>query len=412
MEPMLASPAQTVPEGNPNIVMEPKYDGWRALLDLRRRGSYAALSTRTGKAITAVPYIISAFDKLLPNSMLDGEIVDLVSDPGSQWNRTQSVLSSRAVHAPTMEDPPLTYVLFDILELNGQTLIYRPLSERRQLLEALISLMPENVPGLGAFSPVVQLSPQFPPTDQGFESLVSAGWEGVVCKDLTSQYVPRGRNGTWLKVKPEQELDALCTGMFEPEVGSKYEGRAVGGFHFQFVSDEFGTPIKGKCGTGMDDAMREDMFTNRSDYVGKVVVVKHAGISSKGALRFPSLIRFRDEADKSSVDVSATIDTGGTKIDLLNRALEAEEERDDYKEKYEEAHARLKGAVKKAATRGTRGSNGKRNYAAMGALKLEQAVRELRAGEGEACVWVTSRNGSIGTELGRAEGVLAERKAP
>lgn len=405
--PMAAQKADAVPAPDANIVMEPKYDGWRGLID--KRGSDPA-TLHTGKAKPSrndnVSYITDPFSNLPPDSTLDGEVVDLAGHASRQWNRTAKILQRKDAHAPTPEDPMLTYVLFDILELNGQSLLGRPLTERRQLLEALMALMPADAP--------VQISPQFPCSDEGYEALVDAGWEGVVCKRLDSSYAPGARNGAWLKVKPEQEVDAICTGTYPPDLGSKYEGRAVGGITFEVTHNE-GTLVNhkfsGRCGTGMDDALREDLLTNEEHYKDLVVVIGHAGIApDTGALRFPSLIRFRDPADKAAEDVRGVLNDGGsTKIDLLNRALQAEEERDDYKEKWEDASARLSGAVKKAVARGPRGSSGKRNYNSMSTEKLVGALSDLQAGRGDAHDWVTSRNGDPANELHRAEQVARSR---
>lgn len=409
--PMLAQKAEVVPEADPNIVMEPKYDGWRGLLDKRKKDADATLHTREGKAIGNVPYIIQAFERLPANTTLDGEIVDLACDPDRQWNRTSSLLQKRSVHTPTAEDPALTYVLFDMLELNGTSLLMRPLRERRELLEALIGLMPEDAP--------VQISPQFPCDEEGFDRLVSEGWEGVVCKRLDTSYALGARNGAWIKVKPEQEVDVVCTGTFAPKPGSKYEGSAVGGFTFEVTHAEDPSPrhsaplrVTGKCGTGMDDALRKDLLANEADYVGRVAVVGHAGIApDTGALRFPALIRFRDPADKSATDVRSAINVTGTRAtDLLERVLQAQEERDEWKERAEKAEARLAGAVKKAVSHGgARGSTGKRNYNSMSTEKLVGALSDLQAGRGDAHDWVTSRNGDPAAELRRAEEVARHR---
>lgn len=407
VKPMLASSAQVIPEGDPNIVMEPKFDGWRAILDLRKdEGKAPTLHTRTGKAIDSAPYILEAFHNLLPDSTLDGEIVDLVGEPGRQWNRTQELLSRKSAHVPSAEDPPLTYVVFDMLELNGQSLLRRPLSERRQLLEALVALMPEDAP--------VQISPQFPANEEGFDRLVSAGWEGVVCKRLDAAYSPGARGAAWTKIKPEQEMDVVVTGTFPPAPGSKFDGSAVGGFTFEVTHNEgtlINRKVNGKCGTGMDNPLREDLLVNEAHYVGKVAVVGHAGIApDSGALRFPSLIRFRDDADKSATDVRAVLndEAGSTKINLLNRALQAEEERDEYRDKWEDARDRLAGAVKKGVasgkgSRGPRTGGYKRNYGAMGETKLVVAIAELRQMTGDAYDRVIEREGDPHAELVRAE---------
>lgn len=409
LAPMLATATNEVPEGDPNWVLEPKYDGWRAILESGAES--VRLFTRTGKAIDTVPYITDAFLHLPQNTTIDGEIVDLSGDAAGQWNRTQTVCSRKKVHEPTPQDPALTYVVFDLLELEGTSLMGETLADRRKVLSALLALLPNGLP--------VQISEQQTSDPAGYEKLVSQGWEGVVCKRLDSIYSPGARNGAWLKCKPEQELDVEITGTFLAEPGSKYDGVAVGGFTFrvEHSAEDHAVPIgvpftfDGKCGTGIDDDLRKDMFAHPELYEGKVAVVGHCGIApSTGALRFPALIRIRDEADKSAVDVRAAVLSGaegGTKIELLNRALQAEEERDELQEKVDDLEARLSGAVKKAVSKGTRAWT--RNYGAMSPSKLLMAIQDLRAGVGDAHERVITNGGDVADHLARAEATAAKK---
>lgn len=401
--PMLATASGEVPEGDANWVLEPKYDGWRAILESGPEN--ITLSTRTGKAIDTVPYIADAVLNLPQNTILDGEIVDLSGDASGQWNRTQTICSRKKVHVPSPQDPALTYVVFDLLELEGTALMGETLADRRKVLSALLALLPKG--------PVV-LSDQRPSDPSAYEKLVVQGWEGVVCKRLDSIYSPGARNGAWIKCKPEQELDVEITGMFAPEAGSKYSGRAVGGFTFEVTHNE-GTLInrtfKGKCGTGMDDDLREDMHLHPELYVGKVAVVGHCGIApSTGALRFPALIRIRDSADKSAVNVRAAVlsnSEGSTKVDLLERALAAEERADELQERVDDLEARLSGAVKKAVTKGTRAWT--RNYGAMSPGKLIDAIRSLRTMQGDAYERVMSNGADASEHLSRAEAAARKK---
>lgn len=429
LKPMLAKAVSDVPEGDPNFVLQKKYDGWRAILEATPSG--VKLYTRSGKEIKTVPYITGAFSHLPTDTILDGEIVDLSGDASGQWNRTQTICQRRKLHVPTPADPALTFVVFDLVELDGNELYREALRDRQKLLKALFALLPDGEP--------VELAENYPCEAQTYEQLVTQGWEGVVCKHLDSLYLPDTRNGGWVKIKPDQELDVEITGMFDPEPGSKYGGVAVGGFTFTVTHNE-GTLINhrfdGKCGTGMDDDLRKDMLANPELYVGKVAVLAHCGIApDTGALRFPSLVRIRDEADKSAVDVRAAVlgDGSTTKIELLNRALEAEEERDHYKDRCKDLEDRLGAAVKKAVggprTRKPKGESAgspkspkavmpaasglptdwKRNYSAMGDLKLEEAIAQLRAERGDAYDRVVAHGAHIHAHRIAAESAAKKR---
>lgn len=397
LKPMLASPSAVVPEGD-EWVMEPKFDGWRALYT--RVNGEGKLTTRTGGAINTVPYILEALDDLPDSAMLDGEIVDLSG--GAQWNRTQTICSRKKVHVPTPDDPALTYVVFDILSLDDEDLKGETFEQRRTLLAMLHKVLPRTSKG------AIALAEQHPCDDKAddvYTTLVEQGWEGVVCKRLDSYYSPGARNGSWLKVKPDQEVDAVCTGTYAPEVGSKYEGVAVGGITFEVAHDD-GTSYNGRA-AGMDDALREDLLNNEAEYVGKVVVIAHAGIGKTGALRFPRWKRFRDPADKPALDLREEVKGSGTNAMLLERALTAEEGWEREKARADELDKKLKAVVKRKVSSGT-GGRKKRNYGAMGNTKLLTCIQDLRAGSGDA--WNRAKEvGDPADDLREAEAIAHSR---
>jgi bifunctional non-homologous end joining protein LigD len=258
--------------------------------------------TRTGNHVTQVPYIRDAVaDRFPAGTILDGEIVDLRSGQ-EQWNRTQSILSKTVrgyQHDPTSEDPPLTYVLFDILCLGGRDLRALPLVQRRELLESHCAGIERATDGH------LLLIPVQPPSEEGLDALVAYGFEGVVVKRTTSPYVCGARNGAWGKIKPHAEVEALCTGVYEPEPGSHYapliKGTprpwAVGGICFR-VTHADGRVYDGRA-AGMNDALRRRLHEKPEDFIGLVVDLAHWGIGHGGALRHPNVKRFRAPADKA-----------------------------------------------------------------------------------------------------------------
>ena len=272
--------------------MEPKYDGWRILSGIL---DGVVQWTRTGNRVTQVPYIEQALRERFPQgTIVDGEIVDLAS--ARQWNRTQSILSKTAGeyrHRPTPEDPPLTYVLFDVLNAEGRDVRQLALSERRALLEEMCQGIEHATNGQ------VVLIPTQPPTDEGMQALVEFGFEGVVCKRKDSTYRCGSRNGGWAKIKPKETIDAVCTGVYAPEPGSKYapivagqpEPWAAGGLCFR-VLHENGSVYEGRA-AGMDDQLRRELWERPDEFVGRVVELVHWGVQDSGALRFPQVRRLR-----------------------------------------------------------------------------------------------------------------------
>jgi ATP-dependent DNA ligase len=277
--------------------MEPKFDGWRIMSGL---DDGVLMWTRTGAHVAQVPYIAEAIaGHFPPGTILDGEIVDLRSD--RQWNRTQSILSRTRgdfKHRPSESDPPLTYVLFDVLCLAGTDMRHLPLAERRRELEDRCEGITQASGG------TVELIPTQPPSEEGLDALLSYGFEGVVVKRGDSRYLCGSRNGGWGKIKPFAEIEAVCTGTYPAEPGSHYapiiEGKprpwAVGGIRFRVQHDD-GRTFNGRA-AGMNDAVRRALHESPADYLGRLVELTHWGVTDTGALRHPQVRRFRALADK------------------------------------------------------------------------------------------------------------------
>ena len=378
-EPMLAARMATTPTG-PQWLMEPKFDGWRVMTSTI---DGVRLETRTGNPITQVPYICRAVKEIVPaETIIDGEIVDLRSG-ARQWNRTQTILSTTRggyQHKPTKEDPPLTYVIFDVLQIAGEDLRHHPLFERKQRLLELL-------PGLGP-DDVLMHSPIHQASEDGLEELVAEGFEGVVVKDVNSSYICGGRRHGWGKIKPEEEIEAICTGAYPAEPGSKYapliDGKptawAAGGICFR-VEHPDGRVYEGRA-AGMDDQLRRELHEHPQRFVGLVVELIHWGVQESGALRHPNYRRFRSPADKPSPDIAAHAGT---------------------------TRRRSAGPTHPAAS-ANGGQRRMRNYRQMGDPKLLGSIESLRSRAGEAyekCINVGS--GDPAKDLSVAEGIARGR---
>lgn len=372
-QPMFAAKSHKVPTG-PNWLMEPKYDGWRVIAST---SDGVRLETRTGNAITQIPYIAEALAERLPrDTIIDGEVVALRHD--RQWNRTQEILSTTRggyQHRPTTEDPPLTYVVFDALQIDGEDIRRLPLVERKA---RLIELMPP------LFEPddVLLHSPVQPASEEGLDGLVAEGFEGVVAKELYSVYVCGGRRHGWVKIKPEEEIEAICTGTYPAEPGSKYaplvDGKprpwAVGGICFR-VEHPDGRVYEGRA-AGMADRLRSELHDHPERFTGLVVELIHWGVQDSGALRHPNFRRFRSPADKAAPTLARTASHPSAQV------------------------------VPPA-----KGKRWMRNYAQMGDTKLIASIESLRAGEGEAyekCINVGS--GEPARDLEVAERVARQKQ--
>jgi bifunctional non-homologous end joining protein LigD len=91
---------------------------------------------------------------------------------------------------------------FDVLELEGRSVIAEPWTARRERLEDLLEAPPPGV----CLVPVTNDAPTL------WDTWVGQGGEGIVLKERTSLYRPGIRSPAWLKLKPKLTLDVLVTG--------------------------------------------------------------------------------------------------------------------------------------------------------------------------------------------------------
>jgi DNA ligase 1 len=196
--PMLASTASTVAEAVERFQacsVEWKLDGAR--IQVHRIGDEVAVYTRNQNDVTArLPEVVAAVSALAVGSVvLDGEAMAV--DPSGRASPFQETMSRFGADTGA-DDLPVMPFFFDILHLDGDDLLDRPLSERRRLLEATL---PEP-----ALVPALRTSD----SDAAERFLAEARalrHEGVMVKDLSSTYEAGRRGASWLKVKPVHTLD-------------------------------------------------------------------------------------------------------------------------------------------------------------------------------------------------------------
>lgn len=201
--PMLAAPVDSVPEG-PNLVYEPKWDGWRALAF--RGPSDVYLQSRAGRNLT--PYFpdirraVRAF--VPPGAVLDGELV--------VWERarTNFALLQRRVTAGRQllrecREHPAYYVTSDLLvDAGGEPVLDAPLVERRARLLRLLAGAPPQLAVTPKSADVAEVS-------EWLTTWTAAGVEGVVIKRLDSRYEP-GRRG-WAKFQARATTEVIIGGV-------------------------------------------------------------------------------------------------------------------------------------------------------------------------------------------------------
>ncbi len=165
-------------------VVEPKADGWRAQVAVDSDGW--TVWTRTGRDITTRVPELAPLVELGVECVLDGELVAGAGLP-SDFYPLAGLVSARRPSAP------VTFVAFDVLHLNGRSLVDYDRQSRWEILDCLVRLSDGALTAVNTF-PGADLDAVL----AGCEQLEM---EGVVLKRLESPYRPGRRSSDWRKLK-------------------------------------------------------------------------------------------------------------------------------------------------------------------------------------------------------------------
>ena len=201
IHPMLAMPSR--PFDSDRHIFELKWDGTRCIAFLDRKG--IRLQNRRLKDITYRYPELRGIRLNRGSMVIDGELVVLrngVPDFNLLQKREQSGRPERI--RLLSESLPATYIAFDLLYLNGKSLLNTPLVIRR---ENLIGSLPEGL----------ILSEGFEEGKKLFFHALRLGFEGIMAKEKTSPYLMGRRSSYWLKIKRSNEVDAVICGYTEGE---------------------------------------------------------------------------------------------------------------------------------------------------------------------------------------------------
>ena len=208
IEPMLARLARELPGGE-GWAFELKWDGYRALL-YADRGRLRLLSRHHTDYTSRVPELAPLASQVGSHRLiLDGELVALIAGGRPSFQALQLSLGPQLGPRPSGEPPrsALAYLIFDLLYLDGRSLLPLPYFERRAHLARLA------LTGPGWWTPPYQLGGR-----TLLEESQTLGLEGVIAKKLTSPYRPGARNGDWLKVKVPRTQPFVIAGWMPSDV--------------------------------------------------------------------------------------------------------------------------------------------------------------------------------------------------
>jgi DNA ligase D-like protein (predicted ligase)/DNA ligase D-like protein (predicted polymerase)/DNA ligase D-like protein (predicted 3'-phosphoesterase) len=207
---------------------EGKWDGYRVLVDANR--GKLNLRSRRGRDVTGEypQFEALAADLADHHVILDGEAVALDASGVPSFSEMQNRARSTRVE----------YWAFDILHLDGRSLMRAKYSDRRRLLEALTEggglIVPDRLPGDGP---------------EAMEHARKQGWEGVVAKKRDSTYQPGRRSSSWIKDKIWTTQEVVIGGWRQGE-----GGRSSGiGALMLGIPEDGGLHFAGRVGTGFTE---------------------------------------------------------------------------------------------------------------------------------------------------------------
>ncbi|WP_219996287.1 non-homologous end-joining DNA ligase [Nocardioides humi] len=207
LRPMLATPDTHVPLGE-EWCHEVKWDGVRALGAIA--GRTVTLTSRNGNRITPAWPDLAAPPAGVREAVVDGEIIALNERgvPDFRVVAERMHVRNATTVARLAARIPVTYMVFDLLRLDGEDLCGLPLHERRRRL-ADVDLAPSGW----------QVPVEYDDGAMLFEATRAQGLEGIVSKRRDSTYRPGERTHHWLKL-PHRHRGSFVVGGWRPQVGT------------------------------------------------------------------------------------------------------------------------------------------------------------------------------------------------
>lgn len=276
-----------------------KWDGVRAIVEIR--AGRLRLFARSGAEITVAYPELGPLAAQLPDAVLDGEIVvfDTAGRPSFASLAERMHVRDPARAAKLAATIPVSYMIFDLLRLDGTDLTGLPHTARRGALEQL-----------GLTGPHWLVPPSFVDGPATEAVARENALEGLVAKRGGAPYRPGVRSPDWVKIKLEQTED-LVVGGWRP--GSRKLGALLIG-----MPTPGGLRFCGRVGGGISEAAQRDLLavlgplaTTTSPFTAPlpredakdahwvrpevVVEVRYGNRTRDGRLRFPRFVRLRPD---------------------------------------------------------------------------------------------------------------------
>jgi bifunctional non-homologous end joining protein LigD len=236
----------TLPREESEWAFEVKWDGVRAIA--YSEPGHIRLQSRSGNDVTPAYPELRALNRTLGSrsAILDGEIIAFGEGGRPSFEALQPRMHQRGEAAVRrlMQTVPVTYVVFDLLWLDGRSLMDLPYAQRRERLQEL------GLEGEHWRTPELQIG-------DGAGLLAAThelGMEGIVGKRLDSRYTPGRRDGGWVKIKNHRRQELVIGGWTE---GKGVRAQRIGALELGVYDEEGELRHAGRVGTGFDEAELE-----------------------------------------------------------------------------------------------------------------------------------------------------------
>ena len=238
VEPELATLIDTLPnEGE--WLHEIKFDGYRILARIDS-GKIQLVTRRKNDWTNKFPNLVQALTTLpIEQAWLDGEIVIEMPNGTTSFQELQNAINEN-------KNQRIVYYLFDLLYLNGRSLLLEPLIKRKELLQQLIIASGNKT--IRFSDHVLQSGEPF------FHSACQMSLEGIIAKRSDSTYQSR-RTRDWLKLKCMHRQEFVICGFTAPQ-GSR---KGIGALLLGIYDEQQHLVYCGKVGTGFTEASLQGM---------------------------------------------------------------------------------------------------------------------------------------------------------
>lgn len=286
MKPERLSSGAEIMEKLGQCMVEPKYDGLRLQIhiekykvggrDKKNKAPSVEIFTRGMERATAMyPDIVEAVIKEVDcnDCILEGEALGYDYETNTFLSFQETIQRKRKHNiAETAREIPLKLMVFDLIYLNGESLLSKPLVERKQSIETLLPHQKDK-------KSLLQSSPTEAPQsakqiEDLFDTFVSEGLEGIMAKKLDSVYKPGAREYSWVKLKRsysskvQDTIDCVVMG-YDAGKGKRADfgiGAVLVGV-FDPDSEQYLTLAK--IGTGMTDEEWKQLKTSGEKHMAK-----------------------------------------------------------------------------------------------------------------------------------------------